>query len=119
MTLIMAFVMAMPVSVSAVVNDDDVARIGDTGYATLSEAVADVEENGSGEIIILKNIENCSKIQINNGKNIKIDLNKYNIGFNKNQNFRVEGGTLSLTGTGKVYEEEPYYLFSGDVVWFS
>lgn len=109
MTLIMAFVMAMPVSVSAVVNDDDVARIGDTGYATLSEAVADVEENGSGEIIILKNIENCSKIQINNGKNIKIDLNKYNIGFNKNQNFRVEGGTLSLTGTGKVYEEEPYY----------
>lgn len=55
MTLIMAFVMAMPVSVSAVVNDDDVARIEDTGYATLNEAVAAVEENGSGEIIILKN----------------------------------------------------------------
>ena len=47
MTLIMAFVMAMPVSVSAVVNDDDVARIEDTGYATLNEAVAAVEENGS------------------------------------------------------------------------
>ncbi len=109
MTLIMAFVMAMPVSVSAVVNDDDVARIEDTGYATLNEAVAAVEENGSGEIIILKNIENCSKIQINNGKNIKIDLNNYNIGFNKNQNFRVEGGTLSLTGTGEVYEKQPYY----------
>ncbi len=59
MTLIMAFVMAMPVSVSAAVSDDDVAKIGDTGYATLAEAVAAVEENGSGEIIILKNIENC------------------------------------------------------------
>ena len=59
MTLIMAFVMAMPVSVSAAVSDDDVAKIGDTVYATLAEAVAAVEENGSGEIIILKNIENC------------------------------------------------------------
>ncbi len=109
MTLVMALVMAMPISASAVVDANDTVRIGNEGYATLADAVASIQEGETAEITLLKSVTNNSKININSGKNITIDLNGNDIGFSRNQQFNVEGGTLTLSGTGTVYEQEPYY----------
>ena len=109
MILIMALAMAMPVSVSAEVDDNDVARIGDQGYDTLSAAVASVTEGGEAEITLLKTVTGASTVRISEGKDITIDLNGNDIGFSENQRFNVIGGKLTLTGTGTVREESPYY----------
>lgn len=109
MILIMALAMAMPVSVSAEVDDNDVARIGDQGYDTLSAAVASVAEGGEAEITLLKTVTGASTVRISEGKDITIDLNGNDIGFSENQRFNVIGGKLTLTGTGTVREESPYY----------
>lgn len=108
LTAIMVLTMAPTVAFAAV-DENDVARIGDTGYDTLQEAVAAIENDGSGEIVLLKSLTGNSKINVNNGKDITIDLNGNDIGFAADQNFTVMGGKLSLTGEGKVYEEAPYY----------
>ena len=76
MTLVMALVMAMPISASAVVDANDTVRIGNEGYATLADAVASIQEGETAEITLLKSVTNNSKININSGKNITIDLNK-------------------------------------------
>ena len=109
MILIMALAMAMPVSVSAEVDDNDVARIGDQGYDTLSDAVASVAEGEEAEITLLKTVTGASTVRISDGKDITIDLNGNDIGFSKDQRFNVIGGKLTLTGTGTVSEESPYY----------
>lgn len=110
MTLIMALVMAVPMGVSATVDEEnDVASIGDTGYETLQEAVDDIENGESGKIVLLKSVTVDSKINVDNGKDITIDLNGNDIGFTANNYFIVMGGKLSLTGEGKLYEKAPYY----------
>ena len=109
MILIMALAMAMPVSVSAEVDDNDVARIGDQGYDTLSDAVASVTKGEEAEITLLKTVTGASTVRISDGKDITIDLNGNDIGFSKDQRFNVIGGKLTLTGTGTVREESPYY----------
>lgn len=88
MTLIMAFVMAMPVSVSAVVNDDDVARIGDTRYATLKDAVDNVGENQT--IVVLRDSIGDG-IVVPSNKNFTIDFNGHT--------YDVNNETVGSTGT--------------------
>lgn len=88
MTLIMAFVMAMPVSVSAVVNDDDVARIGDTRYATLKNAVDNVGENQT--IVVLRDSIGDG-IVVPSNKNFTIDFNGHT--------YDVNNETVGSTGT--------------------
>lgn len=44
LAMMMAFVMAMPVSANAEISQTDVASIGDKGYATLQEAFNAVQD---------------------------------------------------------------------------
>ena len=84
-----------------------VAQIGDSTYQSLSKAV---EEARTGDtIILLTDITDVPTIQINENKNITINLNSHKIGFAKNSYFFVQGGTLNLEGEGMAYEQYPYY----------
>lgn len=89
-----------------------VAKIGDTEFATLPQAVAAAGENGVGtEIVLMEEVTDCPPIYITGGKEITVDLNGHNIGFTGNgaMGFFVQGGALSLTGSGKVYEQIRYF----------
>lgn len=55
LAVMMAFVMAMPVSANAEISQTDVASIGDEGYATLQEAFDAVQDGDTIEL--LKDIE--------------------------------------------------------------
>ena len=61
LAVMMAFVMAMPVSANAEISQTDVASIGDEGYATLQEAFNAVQDGDTIEL--LKDIE------VNEGSN--------------------------------------------------
>ena len=61
LAVMMAFVMAMPVSANAEISQTDVASIGDEGYATLQEAFDAVQDGDTIEL--LKDIE------VNEGSN--------------------------------------------------
>ena len=80
MTLIMAFVMAMPVSVSAT-EDGNVAKIGEIEYATLKDAVDDVGENQT--IVVLRDSIGDG-IVVPSGKNFTIDFNGHRYTVNQN-----------------------------------
>ncbi len=86
-----------------------VATIGDQSFETLSAAVSAAGTDGLGtEIVLTDNIPDCSAIAIRD-KEITIDLGGHSIGFAKNKYFLIQGGTLNLTGTGRVYEQQPYF----------
>ena len=80
MTLIMAFVMAMPVSVSAT-EDGKVAKIGEIEYATLKDAVDNVGENQT--IVVLRDSIGDG-IVVPSGKNFTIDFNGHRYTVNQN-----------------------------------
>ena len=80
MTLIMAFVMAMPVSVSAT-EDGNVAKIGKIEYATLKDAVDNVGENQT--IVVLRDSIGDG-IVVPSGKNFTIDFNGHRYTVNQN-----------------------------------
>ena len=67
---ILALVMAL--SVTTMAWADDVAKIGDTGYATLKEAI---EHVANGETIVLTaNVNNGDGIVVASGKNFTLDF---------------------------------------------
>ena len=83
------------------------AQIGDVKYETLGAAFS--AASGTATITMLKDVTGCSAIDVTR-KNVTLDLNGFDIGFAYQQNFSVySNGQLHLTGSGKVYEEEPYF----------
>lgn len=86
--------------------DTAVAQIGDVGYSTLADAVSAARSGKT--ITLLKEITDQTLIELGTGKDVTIDLNGFNIGFAEDSFFKVNGGKLHLTGSGKVYEQAPY-----------
>ena len=86
--------------------DTAVAQIGDVGYSTLADAVSAARSGKT--ITLLKKITDQTLIELGTGKDVTIDLNGFNIGFAEDSFFKVNGGKLHLTGSGKVYEQAPY-----------
>ena len=78
---------------------EDQAKINDTTYATISEAINNAQTDDT--IIILSNING---IDIPQGKKITIDLNNNEITKLTND------GELTLKGTGKIYNESSFGL---------
>lgn len=77
MTLLMAFVMAVPMSVSAAEN---VAKIGDKGYGTLQEAVEAVSTDGTEtKITLLEDVTDSNWVSFGDDKNIILDLNGHTL----------------------------------------
>lgn len=83
---------------------DTVASIGNSNYASLEAAIT-AATNGQ-TVKLLKSVALESGITID--KAITIDLNGHDISA-PNKVFTVDGGSLELTGSGKVYESAPYY----------
>jgi len=80
------------------------ARIGNQFFDTLEEAI---QAAGPNDIITLtSNVTLDETLKIN--KNVNINLNNFNITADEKV-FEVEGGSLNLSGNGKVRENKPYY----------
>ncbi len=84
----------------------NVAKIGDKEYETLSKAVTAAK--ASSVIVLIDDVIDCGKITLSRTKQVKIDLNGHNIGFKEKGYFLIQNSAkLTLTGTGKVYEQVP------------
>lgn len=80
------------------------ARIGNEYYDSLEEAILNATSN---DTIILTS-DNVLDNTININKNVNINLNNHNIEANEKV-FLVEGGSLNISGKGKIRETKPYY----------
>ena len=87
--------------------DNSVAKIGSTYYATLAGAVKAAKTGDT--VTLLADTTDNSTITISS-KTVTIDLNGHEIGFSANQYFYINAnGKLVLTGSGRAYEQTPNY----------
>ena len=90
-----------------------IASIGDVKYASLQAAFDTATDMDT--IKLLSSVTDTPRLTLTNGKTVTIDLNGHDIGFVQGAEgipagyFFVNGGALTLTGKGKVYEQGPYY----------
>ena len=77
-------------------------------YETLNAAVS--AANSGQTIKLLKNVEDVDKITVN--KAITVNLNGHSISFAFQKYFYVENGSLTLTGTGTVSEQNNSYWYA-------
>lgn len=83
-----------------------VAKVGDTYYKTLAEAVA-AAKNGE-TVTLLKNAEMTETIRITDGKKITLALDGHDVVIKTTGKFfLVRNGELTVTGTGMIKEETP------------
>lgn len=91
-----------------------VAEVNGAPYPTLQAAV---DAANGAEIKLLADVTTPT-INITSGMEVNIDLNGHNVTFDGlNNTFRVEGGTLNLTGEGTV-REDPEQVNNGPIVVF-
>lgn len=122
---IMFLITFMPTLVFA--EETELVTVAEEQVSVLSTSVGSFDELKNaidrGEKIKLKSsiygIQD--DIYITGGKNIEIDLNDFNIYFNKGKGFVVKGATLNLIGTGTISEVvegkgdySPIQLFGDD-----
>ena len=91
---------------------DPVAKIGDTGYATLEEAFKEAKTAGMNvEIVLQKNVTDAPELRpASSSTTVTVNLNGHNITFADGAHFYVGGNnTLNLTGTGVVAESTAKY----------
>ena len=87
------------------INDDYVARIGTTGYASLQDAVNAVSTTEPATITLLKDASG-NGVVVANGKNMTFDLN--------NCTYTIDGTTVGSTGT----ETNGFQLLKNSTVTF-
>ncbi len=83
------------------------AEIAGVKYLTLQKAFD--AATATDTIKLLSSVTDTPRLTLTNGKTVSIDLNGHDIGFVQNGRFQVNGGKLTLTGEGKVYEQAPDY----------
>ena len=84
-----------------------VAEVDGVKYTALETAVENAHDGQT--VTLLQNVSGQGSIALTSGQSVTVDLNGFDIGFAKNQRFGVQGGSLHITGAGKVYEQMPYY----------
>lgn len=87
-----------------------VAQAGNTKYTSLEAAFAKALTGDT--ITLLDNAKVYSRININNGKKLTLDLNGHNITNNGCGVFQIYNGKLDVTGTGKIKTTGSYLPFS-------
>ena len=80
------------------------AKVGDTYYKTLADAVA-AAKNG-GTIDLLSNVS--ERLWIRNNEDVTINLNGYTIS-SENKTANVRHGKLTVNGPGTIKEDTPYF----------
>lgn len=73
------------------------------------DALKYLGDNAQVTVRLDANVENQSRLTIDNGAKVTVDLNGHDISFAQNSYFLVHGGSLELTGQGEVKESNPYY----------
>ena len=91
-------------------SDAAVAEVGGEKYASLEDAFAKAVTGDT--IKLLANAKVYSRININNGKKLTLDLNGHNITNNGCGVFQIYNGKLDVTGTGKIKTTGSYLPFS-------
>ncbi|WP_368043643.1 hypothetical protein, partial [uncultured Flavonifractor sp.] len=84
-----------------------VAEINGVGYTSLSAALTAARDGDT--VTLLKSSTGNTKVKIQDGRKITLNMNGFDAGFIKNNNISIYHGGLDITGSGKLYEEEPYY----------
>ena len=87
--------------------DTAVAEINGVGYTSLSAALTAAQDGDT--VTLLKSSTGNTKVKIQDGRKITLNMNGFNASFIKNDNISIYHGGLDITGSGKLYEEEPYY----------
>lgn len=80
------------------------ARIGNNFYNNLEEAIKAASSQDTISLNANVNVENSLEIN----KTVNINLNGHSITANEKV-FAIQGGSLNLTGSGKVIEKKPNY----------
>ena len=84
-----------------------VAKVGDKYYSALTEAIS-AAQNGE-TVTLLKSTTGNTSVSISDGRSITLDLNGFDAGFSFKHNISVLHGGLNITGSGKLYEELPWF----------
>lgn len=99
----------------AVVNTDGsfeiakvkVAEVGDVQYTSLTEAINAATDGQT--IKLLADSTGNTTATISNGRKLTLNMNGFDAGFIKYNNISIYHGGLNIIGSGKLYEEEPYF----------
>ena len=78
---------------------DAVAKIGNTNYATLADAMAAAQDDET--VVLLKNVAVTSTIGIDNGRNVTFDLAGNTVTSELGTTFDLTKGTLSVVDTAE------------------
>ena len=84
-----------------------VAKVGDKYYSALTEAIS-AAQNGE-TVTLLKSTTGNTSVSISDGRSITLDMNGFDAGFSFKHNISVLHGGLNITGSGKLYEELPWF----------
>lgn len=84
-----------------------VAQVGESYYKTLAEAVNTA--NDGETVTLLKTTTGNGQILISDGRKLTLNMNGFDIGFAKNGHINIKHGALDIIGSGKLYEEQPYF----------
>lgn len=103
-SLIMVFVMAVPMTASATGAE---VKIGNTTYSSLSEAFQNADNGAT--ITVMNDASVSNSITVSNGKSIKLDLNGHDVSFARDQHILIRHGNLNIVGEGCIYEEQPNF----------
>lgn len=100
---------AVMLPVMAMAEGANVAKIGDTEYATLEAAFAAVTTTGATTITLLNDADVTNKITISDGKNITLDLGGHNVTISTSgMFFYVNNATFTVNGGGSIKEATAY-----------
>lgn len=93
-----------------------VAQTQGTGYLSLAGAFQAAQD--SGTITLLASSAGNRTIHLADGRRLTLDLNGFQVGFAQGQTLRISYGDLTLTGQGKLYEQQsqgaPVTLWGSD-----
>lgn len=101
-SLIMVFVMAVPMTASATGAE---AKIGDQTYSSLSDAFQNAKDGDT--ITVMNDVSVSDKITVSDGKSITLDLNGHDVSFDSNKHIQIRYGNLNIVGKGCIYEKHP------------
>ena len=99
-SILLALVMLLSLVPVALAEEGNVAQVGETGYATLAEAIEAVADGGT--VTLLAAVTDLDTIKITGGKKVDLNLNGKSITFNADNHFTVDNGALNVTGAGKI-----------------
>lgn len=100
---------AVMLPVMAMAEGANVAKIGETEYATLEEAFTAVTTTDATTITLLDDADVKNKIIISDGKNITLDLGGHNVTISElGKYFYVKDATFTVNGGGSIKEAAAY-----------